>query len=318
MAESPRPAHLPDFLVVGVNKCGTTALAQWLASHPEVCFSRPKEPHFFDARHEAGLDAMWHDHFAHWAGQPHAGEGTSHLLNLAFVAPILHRLRPAARLVVCLRDPVDRAFSHWWMHHSRGTDPLSFAEAVADNLRTVAAGPAFAGDEGQAAWRARLVSWRGRRAVGRSDPPAERRRLYLETGHYATNLEPYLRLFGRNQVHVLFQEDLRRDAAQVLRGVGTFLGLAQAGERPLREANAALSGKARPLLRALDRLGLAGLAYRAPKGLKESAKRLLASRRQGDRAALDPATRRVLADHYRPHNQRLRALLGRIPDSWDA
>src|SRR5215510_8735906 len=77
-----KPGHFPDFFLIGAPRCGTTALSRYLADHPQVCFSRPKEPHYFSllAPH-ASLDdvetAYWARYFAHYRASHQAiGEGS--------------------------------------------------------------------------------------------------------------------------------------------------------------------------------------------------------------------------------------------------
>ena len=124
---------LPTFFVVGSPKCGTTALAQMLAAHPDVFLSEPKEPHFFDAHHDNGLQPYMEQHFAGWSGAGVAGEATPSYLAVPYVPARIRSAIPGARLIAILRNPVQRAYSSWWMFHARGMEPLSFEAAIRDN-----------------------------------------------------------------------------------------------------------------------------------------------------------------------------------------
>ena len=97
-------------------KCGTTSLNAWLREHPGIAFSSHKEVHFFDKNYELGV--QWYKtHFPIWErllGAKCTLEATpSYLYRAAEVAPRMHALIPEAKLIVMLRNPVNRAISHY-------------------------------------------------------------------------------------------------------------------------------------------------------------------------------------------------------------
>jgi hypothetical protein len=77
-------SRIPTFLLLGAAKCGTTSLAYYLSQHPDVCFSDPKEPIFFEAEYEKGLDHYWQKYFQAWSGERAIGEGRPWNLYLPF------------------------------------------------------------------------------------------------------------------------------------------------------------------------------------------------------------------------------------------
>jgi hypothetical protein len=121
--------HLPNTLIIGAQKAGTTSLFTWLAQHPDVQPSRPKEVHFFDNNFGSGV-AWYRSHFGIGRRSVILEASPYYLFHPAVPARVRLTL-PDARLIVILRDPVDRAYSHY--HHSvrHGREPLSFEDALA-------------------------------------------------------------------------------------------------------------------------------------------------------------------------------------------
>jgi Sulfotransferase domain len=180
----PDPPPLPTFLVVGAMRSGTTSLYRYLQAHPQVHIPR-KEIHFFDRRFDRGLD-WYRSRFEGWSGEPAIGEATpTYMYEPEAVARIAEVL-PEVRVVAMLRNPVDRAYSHYWMEHARGRDPRTFEEAVEAEL----------GGDG-------------------SD--------YLERGRYLPQLERLEATFGRARVHVALLEDLERSPGSTYAETCRFL-----------------------------------------------------------------------------------------------
>jgi hypothetical protein len=106
----------PNAVIIGGMKCGTTSLNAWLREHPGVAFSSQKEIHFFDKHFERGTH-WYKTHFPLWerlSGATCTLEATpSYLYRAAQVAPRMHALIPNAKLIVMLRNPVNRAISHY-------------------------------------------------------------------------------------------------------------------------------------------------------------------------------------------------------------
>lgn len=213
---------LPSFLVIGAQRAGTTSLFDYLSRHPQVAgpssgdgsVAWPKELHFFDERFSRGLD--WYRAFFPLAltrslarlrgGELVAGEATpSYLFHPATPRRVAETL-PDVRLVALLRDPVERAYSHFQLWRRTGRERLSFEEAVEAEHRRSNGGTA----------RRRT----GARARGR-----RRRRSYLARGLYAEQLERWLEWFPRGQFLVIPSEDLMTRPAETYREVLDFLGL---------------------------------------------------------------------------------------------
>ena len=132
MLEAGVDAPLPTFVIAGAMRSGTTSLTRWLRGHPDVWMSPNKELHYFDTRWERGVTVdEYRQDFAGWDHQPAVGEATP---NYVFHRDAMQRLTsvlPDARIVLSLRHPVDRAYSHYWARRSRGIETRGFAEVVA-------------------------------------------------------------------------------------------------------------------------------------------------------------------------------------------
>lgn len=207
------------FVIGGAQKAGTTALAHYLARHPQVALPAGKEAHVFDAPDfderwgVAEVDARYAPHFAdapHFAA-PDGGEGRLfgdatpiYMLHPAFVRRI-HRYNPAMRWIVLLRDPVDRALSQYHMERARGDETLPWWLALALE-------------------RLRLAGHRDDFSPG----SPLRHHSYRLRGDYAPQLALLRDTFGAQRVLVLDNAALRSDPAGTARAVQRFLGVPEA------------------------------------------------------------------------------------------
>lgn len=196
------PGRWPDLLLVGAAHAGTTLLRGALARHPDVRFAEPEQPHFFSgirpARRFARHIPVVTDETAYRAlfaampdGAVAAEASTSYLWSPDAPARI-HAANPAARIVILLRDPVERAWAHHRADQAGEAERRGFLRAVRDEL-------------------SRPGRW-GQDQV------------YLGAGFYADALERYLGLFGRDRVWVGFHETLGPDARWPAREIVAWLG----------------------------------------------------------------------------------------------
>lgn len=208
MARQPRVT----FLIAGVQKGGTTALFDYLLDYPDVALSKVKEAHFFD---DEARDWSRPDYAEYEAQFPSAddrpcGEATP---IYTYWPGSLERIRaynPGMRLILVLRDPVQRAWSHWRMEYARGAETQPFAWCIRE----------------------------GRQRLFAAEPWGHHREFsYVERGFYGEQLERLYALFPREQVLVLRSEDLRADPAPALASVRAFLGLAPAAPPAPREVH---------------------------------------------------------------------------------
>ncbi len=194
-------------MIVGAQKCGTTALAHFLAQHPAIAMASPKEAHLFDAPDyspdwtPAAIDARYERFFARDAGSALRGEATPIYLFLPGIAGELQRYNPHLKLIVLVRDPVERALSHYYMERNRERErrPLWLA-LLAEPFRL------------------------RRRDPARRDA-ALRIHSYRRRGLYSLQLRNLYRHFDARRVLVVCAEDLLRRHDAVLRRVFAFLGV---------------------------------------------------------------------------------------------
>jgi Sulfotransferase domain len=119
------PGHDPDFLIIGTQKSGTTSLYYWLNRHPKLAGSYPKEIQYFSRHQHKGKDLNWYrKRFTSFKREAlHFEASPSYIFNES-IAKQLKELYPTIKLIVILRNPIDRAYSAWNMyrqHYKRGT-----------------------------------------------------------------------------------------------------------------------------------------------------------------------------------------------------
>ncbi|MGF1595321.1 MAG: sulfotransferase [Acidimicrobiales bacterium] len=242
---------VPNYLIIGTKRGGTTSLARWLLTHPDV---RPLFParetrkgvYYFDVNYDRG-EAWYRSHFptraAHGLrerrrGRPLLlGDATPYHLYHPHAAERARRLVPGAKVIALLRHPVDRAQGHWAERTRQGVESLDFAAAIA-------AEPArLAGEE------ERMIADPGHVSF------AHQHWSYVDQGRYARSLQRWMAAYPAEQLLVLRSEDLYADPATVYRRVLDFLDLAPhipAGRRGWnRSANGPLDPAMRDHLRAL-------------------------------------------------------------------
>jgi len=295
----------PSFFILGAAKCGTTSLQGYLSRHPEVYMSDPKEPHFFEAEYEKGFDFYWQRYFSGWQGERAIGEARHRNLFLPFVAPRIAESVPDAKLLIILRNPVDRCYSHWWHWFSRGVESRSFDDALEADLKRIDAGIDFEGDEGARQWTRNFDH-----SVGRNEFTC-----YVDSGYFSRQISRYMALFPAEQLKVLFLEDFKGGADEALSDVWPFLGVDPDFVLPPTSAkNQAGSLLNYRLSRFVKAIKVSGLL---PRRVKDRVKRI-ANRVGTKRPSLSPSTRRDLVEHYRPYNLELEKLTGRDLSHWTA
>jgi hypothetical protein len=197
---------LPDFLILGAQKAGTTALYAYLRGHPEIPGPWVKEVSFFD-RHYARGESWYRAHLPIRGRGKVVGEASPSYLFHPLAPERVARMLPAARLIALLRNPVDRAFSHYQHEVALGREQLSFEEALAHE------------DERMD----REVEHMLRDPAYFSHPWWNY--TYAARGRYAEQLERWYATFPREQLLVLLTDDLAADTAGTYRRVLDFLGV---------------------------------------------------------------------------------------------
>jgi Sulfotransferase domain len=212
---------LPDFIVVGTKRGGTTSMWNYLLDHPLVLPMFPtaqhlKSPHYFYWHYDKG-ERWYRSHFATQRRRaalarsldatPLAGEASPYYLYNPHVPARVRALLPDVKLIVMLRDPVARAYSHYWERVNDGSETLSFDDAIAQE------------DDRLAGEAERMAA----------DPLYYSRPhdyfSYRDRGIYLPQLQRWFAEFPRDQVLVTRSEDFYADAQSTYDDVTAFLGL---------------------------------------------------------------------------------------------
>jgi hypothetical protein len=181
-----RHAAMPNLIIIGGLKCGTTSIHHYLGLHPDINMSKPKELNFFveELNWDLGLDwyaGRFDDRFRV------RGESSPHYTNLPYfegVAERIHQHIPDARLLYMVRDPISRILSHWRHAVGAGYETRPMEEALARPDQT-----------------------------------------YVTRSRYWLQLQPYLELFDRSQIEVITQEELQSDREGTMRRAFGFAGV---------------------------------------------------------------------------------------------
>jgi hypothetical protein len=288
--------RLPNFFLAGVAISGTTSLATYLAQHPQITISRPKEPHFFtfDDKYAEGVEKYLEVYFKGAEGFPARGDAsTTTFSHPGIVIPRLRAVYGAQplRFLVVVRDPVARAWSHYQYQVSRGLEDLDF-EAALEVERTQP--------------RPGFYAYRGR-------------------GLYATHLRKWLEFYPLSSFHFLLNEELSSSPAATLTAIFTFLGVdpgVTVDTSQRRNTAAQLRSRT-----------LANLINHPPAFLQQAATlfipnsevrtrwqeklRLALRKRNGSPPpAIPPAIAARLREEFRPEIEGLQELIGRDLSHW--
>jgi hypothetical protein len=277
-----RHGALPNLVVIGGLKCGTTSLHHYLNLHPEIAMSRPKELNFFVAELNWELGPDWYaSHFDRAA--PVRGESSPHYTNLPRFAGVAERMRELlvdARLIYMVRDPIDRMLSHYLHNVGGGYESRGLEQALAD-------------------------------------PDSA----YVARSRYAMQAEPYLERFGAERLLVVTREELRDDRAATMRRAFDFVGVDPAFSSPQFErqwetGSAKSGGGFRIMDRAVRLPGLRALDRnfdRLPESLRWLVERLVhdPGARPAPKPELEPGLRERLETLLRDDVAELQRITGR-------
>ncbi len=186
-----------DFIGVGARKAGTTWIADCLWGHPEICISQPKEINYFNEilttllntrNRNFNKSMKWYmQHYAHCREGRKKGEFCVNYLKDPKAAYRIKDLFPDVKIIICLRDPVDRAYSDYNMfhHYVSREKTATFEAAIAKNPN------------------------------------------YLKSSLYFDDVKKFIQLFGREKVHCILMDDIKVDPKSVIFNLYGFLGVAQ-------------------------------------------------------------------------------------------
>lgn len=206
----------PNFFLIGAAKCGTTSVAKYLDQHPEVFVSKPKEPNFFSfepdsiptcrgpvdseqlyellLKYSITSPGEYHDLYSDAQGMLAVGEASVRYLYEAHAVARIAEYSPSAKLIVVLRDPVDRLYSHYHMNLRQHIEPMSLQDAIAAENERVELGWGWD-------WHYRRVSL------------------------YGEQIQRVYQYFDKSQLLVLFHKDLKKKPQETMQAIFRHLGV---------------------------------------------------------------------------------------------
>ena len=198
-----------DFLIIGAQKCGTTSLSYFLSQHPDIAFAKVKEVHYFDLNYIKGID--WYKSFFPpkiLFRKKLTGEASPYYIFHPLVPERVARIMPGVKLIVLLRNPVDRAYSQYLHELNRGTETMtSFDEAIENEMKQIA-------NEER-----KLIS--GELEIN----PLHQNNSYLSRGYYYEQVLRWNRYFQLSQMHFVKSEDFFLNPESELEGIYRFLNI---------------------------------------------------------------------------------------------
>lgn len=194
-----------DFLIIGAQKSGTTTLFKILSEHPDIHMPSGKEAPFFtkDVEYSKGLQSYTKEFFSRASDKQLWGTATPHYLSDPRAPSRIFETVPDVKLIVILREPADRALSHYRMSVRRELDKRTFEDAIEDMLQADALNDARELITGQLAESQTYIVW----------------------GEYGRLITKYLELFPAENLLILFTVELEKKPEEVIQKVLTFLGL---------------------------------------------------------------------------------------------
>lgn len=173
-----------DFIGFGVNRCATTWIAKCLEEHPNICMSVPKETHFFGRNYYKGFSYL-KSCFRNCSPEKTKGEYSPEYMTDPSVLLRIKKHFPEIKLIVCIRDPAERAHSAFWLDKKRGK-----------------------------------IGYKNLMEKLKKDPW-----LYIEKGKYYTYLKKWFDVFPRKNFLILVFEDIKKDPAKFIKKIYKFLGV---------------------------------------------------------------------------------------------
>ena len=206
----------PDFLIIGAPKSATTALFQYLLQHPSIAPPLTKQIHYFDRYYDRGIS--WYKVCLPYRWQKFkqekiqknnflTGEATVHYMLHPLAPQRVAQTIPNVKLIVMLRNPVDRAYSHYQMEFANKNESLSFEDILTEEPKRM---------------KGEIEKLTEDKNYDSEEYP---HRAYLATGHYAEHLKNWFKCFPREQFLIINNEDFLSDISKGYNEVLNFLGL---------------------------------------------------------------------------------------------
>jgi hypothetical protein len=270
---------LPNLIIIGAMKCGTSSMHNYLDAHPEISMSRQKELNFFsfDRHWRRGED--WYDrHFSSTAAI--RGESSPSYSKFPKVPHVPGRMKtviPSARFIYLVRDPVARIVSHYMHLRDGGREKRSLDEALSQ----------FEGNQ------------------------------YIDCSRYHMQLQQYLDHFAQSQILVVSAEEMKENRHEILRRVFRFLNVDESFQSPHHDAIYHASKPHGPLRRRVERSRLARhIRPYVPRSIVYWAATHGPEQRAVEPPSLDRGLREALCDYLREDVERFRSQVNQDFAQW--
>jgi hypothetical protein len=189
--------RMPDFIIVGAQKCGTTTLHYALSKHPNVFMSSPKELDYFQDDRNYNRGPGWYaSFFSACANNQIAGESSPEYFHFDYVAQRIKALLPKIKIIICLRNPVDRAYSAYWHAVRTSGETMSFERAVSLEPMRI-----------------------------KNNKDAQKKYSYLYRSDYIQQIKPYYQNFAKENIFITISEEYFKKPEVELTQVAEFLNL---------------------------------------------------------------------------------------------
>jgi Sulfotransferase domain len=300
--------RLANFIIGGTDKAGTTSVFTYLSQHPQVCAASAKETNFFRHDFTGDLPRDLLKYGAHFrrctSSVPVIMEASpAYLAEAPVVAPRMAQLLPDVKLLFILRNPIDRFYSSYKFHLGKLNIPASISiEEYVNKCLAYERDAANAGELGINEWCLKA----------------------LRIGYYVDSLSPFFDNFPRQNIHVMFFDELERDARQFMSDLSAFLRIDAAfwDRYQFTKENVTFSVRNKSLHRLAMLINRKGEQFlRRRPTLKRTLTGFyyrLTGAQQGY-APMPPTVRGLLYDYYLPGNRALTRLLHQeIPGSWSS
>lgn len=297
-------------MIGGVTKAGTTSLHYYLSQHPDIYMSEVKEPWFFVLHYDKGIAYYENTYFSGVKNEKVIGEATPGYLDIPNAKVRIKKYYPDMKFIFILRDPIDRAYSHWQMNRRNSYDSYPFLKAVNEAISLL---PQTSDD---LFTENRLKTFFDPNNLDKNNPARER---YITSGFYAEQVKGFIDLFGEEQIKIFLFEDLKQNPTKLLSECIQFLGvdnsIADINLEKQNEHRRSLTGtvsqyignkNATKLVRMLPKNQLSFIRKMARPFMKVTKKE-----------AMSEQERAILRDIYKQHNDELSKLIGRNLDHWN-
>lgn len=293
---------LPNFIVIGAAKAGTSSLHYYLSQHPEIYMSPLKEPRFFALEGERlnfqnPDQSINHTSITTLANYQALFEGVTNESAIGEASPLylssnkacnrIHHYIPDVKLIAILRNPVDRAFSCYTHLLREGYEKLSFEEALAEEEHRVKNNWAHL-------WH------------------------YAGAGFYYPHLKEYFETFNHNQIKIYLYEEFNQNSTEIVRDICRFLKVSDDFQPDLTRVNVSGIPKSRLLHNFFVKKNILRTAIQqtVPTKLRKTVARSLKNQNLGKKPTLNAETRRKLIELYRSDILSLESLIDRQLSHW--